>query len=58
MDALLVGICTSLFLVVPVGYHFLCRASENYIAGKYAQFLSDRCLAPTEFFAILASAVD
>ncbi len=37
---------------------FLCRASANCVAGKYAQFLSDSCLAPTEFFAILAPTVD
>ncbi len=29
---------------------FYVAPAKNYIAGKYAQFLSDRCLAPTEFF--------
>ena len=55
---LLVGIRTGLFMVDPLEYHFLHRASENCVAGKYPQFLSACCLATPEFFAILASAVD
>ena len=55
---MLVGIRTGLFMVDPLEYHFLHRASENCVAGKYPQFLSACCLATPEFFAILASAVD
>ena len=54
----MVGIRTGLFMVDPLEYHFLHRASENCVAGKYPQFLSACCLATPEFFAILASAVD